>query len=219
MNTHFNGNLFCAIDVETTGLLFTKHDIIQICVMPIKPDLRPDLDRGYFHTLIHPRRPENINYESNKINRGRVTEALNMGMSPDTAEERLREWFQSLRLPVGKKIVPLGQNFAFDRDFIIDWLGGPLSYDEFFRGDYRDTQSMALMINDWAGWHEERIPFPKTSLKYLCSVLGVENPNAHDAVGDCVTTIEVYRRLMRYRDYCPTFGATPAPVTPPVDQC
>jgi DNA polymerase III epsilon subunit-like protein len=146
-----------------------------------------------------PRRLENIDLEANKINRGRVTQAINEGMEPETAEERLREWFQSLRLPVKKSIVPLGSNYAFDRDFIMDWLGGPLSYGEFFRNDYRDTSLTGLMLNDMAFWAEDRIPFPKTSLKYLCSQLGVAHVNAHDAVGDCLATIEVYRRLMRWR--------------------
>ena len=197
--THFNGNLFCAIDVETTGLLFNKHDIIQIAIIPITPGFQPNLDVPYFHCLMKPRRPENIDEESNKINRGRVIEAMAHGLEPDTAEDRMREWFQSLNLPVKKTIVPLGSNFAFDRDFIMDWLGGPLSYAEFFRNDYRDTSLTALMINDMASWAEEKIPFPKTNLTYLCSQLGVVRANAHDAVGDCLTTIEVYRRLMRWR--------------------
>ncbi len=196
---HLNGNLLCAIDCETTGLLWNKHDIIQIAIIPVTPSFEPNLDIQYFHCFMKPRRLENIDLEANKINRGRVTQAINEGMEPETAEERLREWFQSLRLPVKKSIVPLGSNYAFDRDFIMDWLGGPLSYGEFFRNDYRDTSLTGLMLNDMAFWAEDRIPFPKTSLKYLCSQLGVAHVNAHDAVGDCLATIEVYRRLMRWR--------------------
>jgi DNA polymerase III epsilon subunit-like protein len=197
--THLNGNLMCAIDCETTGLQYNKHDIIQIAIIPVTPGFEPNLDIDYFHCFIKPRRPENIDLESNKVNRGRVVEAINNGMEPDTAEERLREWFAKLNLPFKKGIVPLGSNYAFDRDFIMDWLGGPLSYQEFFRNDYRDTMLTALMLNDMAAWAEDTIPFPKTGLAYLCNLLGVEHPNAHDAVGDCLATIEAYRRLMKYR--------------------
>lgn len=202
-DTHFNGNLFCAIDIETTGLSFAKHDIIQICVMPITPTLEPSKEIDFFHCLIKPRRPENIEEDSNKINRGRVVESMTHGLESETAEERLREWFQKLPLPVHKMIVPLGHNYsAFDRDFIVDWLGGPLSYGEFFRSDHRDTMTMALMLNDMAAHFLEPIPFPKVGLKFLCGRLGMEQVNAHDAVGDCVTTIEVYKRLLRYKNFC-----------------
>jgi DNA polymerase III epsilon subunit-like protein len=196
---HFNGNLLCAVDCETTGLLWNKHDIIQIAIIPVTLGFEPNLDIPYFHCFMKPRRPENIDLDSNKINRGRVIEAMNNGLEPDTAEERLREWFQQLRLPVRKTIVPLGSNYCFDRDFIQDWLGGPLSYAEFFRNDHRDTMLTALMINDMFSWSEEKIPFPKTGLGYLCNLLNVAHPNAHDAVGDCLATIEVYRRLMKWR--------------------
>lgn len=199
---HFNGNLMCAIDIETTGLRFGHNDIIQLCVMPVGLDLKPSKHYSHFHCMIKPKRPENIDRDIPEPMKARIVEAINMGMEADTVEERLREWFQALKLPVKKLIIPLGHNYgAFDRDFLIDWLGGPLSYAEFFRSDHRDTMQMALMINDMAGWQEEQIPFPKVSMKWLCNRLGVEQPNAHDAVGDCLTTIECYRRLMRFGDF------------------
>lgn len=206
--SNLNGNLLCAIDIETTGRLYTKNDIIQLCVMPVGLDLKPSKHYNFFHCYIKPRRMENLDKDMPEDMKARVVEAINHGMEPDTAEERLREWFHSLKLPFKKLIVPLGHNYgSFDRDFIQDWLGGPLSYAEFFRSDHRDTMQMALMINDMANWHEEQVPFPKVAMNWLCNRLSIEQPNAHDAVGDCLTTIEVFRKLLRYRDFCPSVPA------------
>src|SRR5207302_4155191 len=95
---------------------------------------------------------------------------------------------------------PLGSNYSFDRDFLIQFMGGVLSYDYIFRSDFRDTMLAAVHHNDLADWHNERIPFPKYNLQYLCRILGVENPVRHRAIPDALATAEVYRRLMRYKD-------------------
>jgi DNA polymerase III epsilon subunit-like protein len=199
--THFNGNIFCCVDTETTGLRPGYHDIIQICVLPINKMAMPNKEMPYFHCLIKPKRPENVDSEAGKVNRNKLAEAINFGLEPETAEERLREWFQNIGLPQRKGIVPLGHNHCFDREMIMDWLGGPLSYQEFFRSDYRDTMQMALLCNDWAAWHGMNCPFPKVGLSFIAGRLGIEQNNAHDAIGDCLTTIEVYRRLMRWKDF------------------
>jgi DNA polymerase III epsilon subunit-like protein len=35
---HLNGNLFCAVDTETTGLDPEKHSVIEVCVLPLNSD-------------------------------------------------------------------------------------------------------------------------------------------------------------------------------------
>ncbi len=204
---HLNENLMCAIDIETSGLRPLYHDILQLAIVPVAPNYTPSKQFPYLHLKIKPAHPDRDDELKPGLNKALFVDCINNGMAPETAEERLREWFYKLHLPPKKKIVPLGHNYAnFDRLFIMDWLGGSLSYDEFFRNDSRDTLHAALFLNDLADWHSERIPFPKWNLPYLCAQLGIEHPNAHDAVADCLATIEVYRRLMRYRDHaCRTF--------------
>lgn len=198
---HLNGNLLVAIDTETTGLIAGKHDILQLAAVPVSPDLTPSQEYQPFNMYIQPKRPENADPEAFKVSKVRLTDAIVNGIEAWSAVDRFSEWFYSLRLPPGKKIVPLGANFQFDQGFLLDFLGGPLSYDEFFRSDYRDVQKVALYLNDVADFMSERIPFPKVKLTYLCSCLKIPHPNAHDALADCVASIEVYRRLMRYRDH------------------
>lgn len=200
-SVHLNGNLMCAIDTETTGLIPGTHDVIQLCVMPVTPDLMPSKEYLPFHMIIQPKRPERASLEADGVSKVRLVDAINNGIEAWTCVDRFGEWFHRLGLPPNKKIVPLGCNFNFDMLMLHSFFGGPESYDEYFRSDFRDVQKAALYINDVADFLSERIPFPKTKLSYLCSCLGVEKPNLHDAMGDCLATIEVYRKLMRYRDF------------------
>ena len=76
-----------------------------------------------------------------------------------------------------------------------------MSFDAFFFG-YRDTMTVANMLNDIADMHNEPWPFPKVSLKYVCSQLGVENDRPHDAMGDARACAKCYRRMVtRYKIY------------------
>lgn len=198
---HMNQNLFCAIDIETTGLEFTKHEILQLAILPLNADFTPSKHFRPFEIKIKPENLDTAEEQADVVNKGLLRRAMTEGIERWTAADFLNDWFTSLKLPERKKIIPLGCNYSFDRDFILNFLGGPLSYDQYFRSDYRDVQMTALSINDMCDFHAIRIPFPKVKLSYLCSCLLVEHINKHDALGDCVATAEVYRRLMRYKDY------------------
>lgn len=200
-SVHLNGNLLCAIDTETTGLNFVQNEILQLCILPLGPDLKPSQEYRPFELKIKPEKLDTADPQADRINRGLLQAAMTDGIERWTAVDFLSDWFKKLKLPEKKKIVPLGCNYSFDRDFLLDFVGGPLSYEEYFRNDYRDVMLTALAINDMCDFHSERIPFPKYGLTYLCSCLGVEHRNRHDAVGDCIATAEVYRRLMRFKDH------------------
>lgn len=207
---HLNSNLLAVIDTESTGLNYTKHDLLQLCILPLGPDLTPSKTFSYFEIKIRPERAHLADAAANRVNRGLLQQCQTYGIERWAAVELLREWFHKLNLPLGKKIVPVGANYVHDRDFIREFMGGPESYAELFRDDFRDVQKMALTINDMCDWYSEAIPFPKVQLTYLASVLRVEHINKHDAVGDCLATAEVFRRMMRYKDHW-----TPIPIPEP----
>lgn len=122
------------------------------------------------------------------------------GLDSTKVADLFDEWFQKLNLPWQKKILPLAHNWPFEQAFLTRWLGW-MSFDAFFFG-FRDTMTVANMLNDIADMHNEAWPFPKVSLRYLCSQLGVENMNPHDALGDAVACAECYRHLVtRYKIY------------------
>lgn len=203
---HNNDNLLCAVDVGTTGLEPSRNELIELAIIPLGPDYRPTRQFRFFHIRVRADGLDGLRDDELRGKRQYFTDCCLHGIERWTGVQRLEEWFESLRLPPGKKVVPLGSNYSFDRDFLIEFMGGVLSYRYIFRDDYRDTMLAAVHHNDLADWHNERIPFPKYSLTYLCRILGVENPVKHRAIPDALATAEVYRRLMRYKDL---FAITP----------
>ena len=193
--THLNGNLLCAIDVETTGFNAGYHDLVQVCVLPLDSKMQPLKSVIPFYLLLQPKRPENAEPEALRVNGLDLATLQVDGIEAYKACELFEEWFEKLELAPFKKIAPLGQNYMFDRSFLIEWLG-PKSYSDFFSYHVRDTIAAAYYINDRADFHNEPIPFPKVNLGYLASSLKVEHDRAHDAMSDCVVTAEVYRRMM-----------------------
>jgi len=197
--THLNGNLLCAIDVETTGIIPGYHDIIQLAILPLDASIKPLKMQGIrpFYLEIVPKLREHNDPRASGVTHLQLAEIIARGVTPDDAEELLRGWFEKLGLPENKKISPLAQNWPFDRSFIMEWLGQSM-FEELFDGRYRDTMSAALFCNDMSDWKAEEIPYKKVNLGYLASTLKVEQIKAHDALSDCVTTSEVYRRMMGY---------------------
>jgi len=193
---HLNGNLLCAVDVETTGLRPGYHDIIQIAVLPLDSQIRPIQNiRPFYVAAMKPKRLENIDKAAPKAHRINMAELCLKGLDPWKAVDLFEEWFERLELPVGKRIVPLAHNWVFDRAFVIDWLG-ELSFEHFFDYHYRDSMVAAEYLNDRADHHVEKYPFPKVSLEYCCNILNVTNADAHNALADCVATAEVYKRML-----------------------
>src|SRR4030042_166775 len=134
---HLNGNLLCAVDCETTGLIPGKHDIWQICVLPLDADIKPLKTIMPFYVELRVKRPENIDHKAIKIAKVNWLEKQTRALEPFMAADLFDEWFEKLGLPLGKKIVPLGQNWPFDREFILEWLGHETFHQLFFP-HYRD---------------------------------------------------------------------------------
>lgn len=193
---HYNRNLLCAVDVETTGLIPGEDEIIQLAVIPLKADYTPSKEFKPIDLII---RPEHMKRGAKPWITEKIIEARLNGMERWSAVEYFREWFNRLKLAPRTNIVPLGQNYQFDLRFLIEFFGGYHSYSEFFRDDYRDTQKASLVFNDISERRGEHFAFAKSKLSYLASVLGVEHLEKHDAVCDAITTAEVYKRIL---DYC-----------------
>ena len=192
---HLNGHLLCAIDCETTGLKAGYHDIVQVCILPLNSQLKPDKKILPFYMDIAPKFPERAHPDAIRVNKLDMTQLINNGMEPYKAADLFEEWVEKLQLPFRKKIAPLGHNYTFDRSFLREWLGVE-TYEDFIDYHIRDTGVAALFCNDYCDFHNEKYPYPKFSLTYLASQLKIEHGGAHDALADCITTAEVYRRMM-----------------------
>ena len=193
---HLKGHKLCVIDVETTGLDPSINEIIQICILPLNSDFEPSKEVPPFYAIIKPENQDAINPKAMQINQMNLFEICKNGIDTWFAQELLDEWFEKLNLGYGKKIAPLAMNWPFDRSFIQAWLGNS-AYEDFFHYHYRDTMVAAHFLNDVAAFNSEEFPFPKQSLKYLCSQLGIENKFAHDAMQDCLATAKVWKRMVK----------------------
>lgn len=196
---HLNGNLLAAVDVETTGFIAGFHDLIQVCVLPLNAKLEPLKTTTPFYLNLTPKRPENIDRHAMRINRLDAAKLIQNSIDPDVAADMFDEWFERLNLGLAgskhKKLMPLWSNGGFDKSFLLDWLGKE-HYNHYFHFHERDTQALALSMNDRFDFHVEQIPFPKVGLNYLASCFGIENENAHDALSDCITTAKVYKAML-----------------------
>lgn len=193
---HLNGNVLCVIDCETSGSIPGIHDLIQICILPLDADLKPWRGINPFYMDLQPKRPENWDPDDVKTTRTRFCEAKIKGMNPDQACTLFDEWFAKLAMPPGKRISPLAQNWPFDREFIIDWLGRE-SVHQYFDARYRDTMAGALLMNDIAYFRVNTAPYAKVNLTWLAKTHDIPHERAHDALADCVVTAEVYRQMIK----------------------
>lgn len=198
-----NGNLLCAVDVETTGINPRIHDIIEIAVLPLDNHYNPSRVVKPFVMTMKPRRPENIDLDALSVNRSKLADILTNSLDSDKVSDFLVEWFERLNLGINKRLSPLAHNWPFDRDMIIDWLG-PKTFELIFDGRFRDTMAFATSQNDCAEEIGELCPYPKMGLGYLAHRFHVDAEDAHNALPDCRITAEVYRHLIQKHCAIPT---------------
>ncbi len=193
-----NGNLLCAIDVETTGLDPTLHDIIEICVLPLDVHFKPQKlhECRLFNMSMRPRRPENIDWAALTVNKSRYVDILNNSLDSDRVMDLFVEWFERLNLGTNKRISPLAHNWIFDSAMIKDWIGVK-TYDMIFDARYRDTMAFALAQNDSAEYRGDRCPYAKVKLSHIAAQFQIDTTDAHSALPDCRITAEVYAEMIK----------------------
>ena len=202
---HLNGDMLTVVDTETTGLEAGFNEIVQLAIVPLDSQILPRKDLMPLNLLIRPNYPERWDrkiFDKGICSKERKQKIMDTGIDQDKAKDVLEEWFMRLDIPVNKfgnrnKMVALGHNFAFDKSMLSNWLG-VTTFDMLWHYHHRDSMVAALTLNDRAAWKANKVPFPKVNLTYLATTLGIKNDYPHDAYYDCLTTAEVYRRLMSF---------------------
>lgn len=191
---HINGNLMCAIDVETTGREAGFHEIIQIGIQPLDSNVQPIDQPRPFYTTIRPEHPERAERSASAVHR---LDYMELKHAPDKwkVADLLDDWFQKLDLPFRKSIVPLAHNWAFEAGFLKSWLGLE-SFNHFFHPHPRDSMLLALSLNDRVVMQGGEAYFARVSLTRLCRQFKVLNETPHDALSDARAEAAVYRRLI-----------------------
>ena len=198
--THFNGNLLAAIDVETTGLNPKINDIWQIAVLPLNSDFEP------LKEVTGPNGTRKIIpfYANLKIsnvdsvdkraigNREEFVRMQQTAFDSYDCADLLVDWFERLSLGPNKRLLPLAQNWVFDKAFITEWLGEK-TFDLLFSPRYRDSMVIAAFQSDRQGYNNQKVTLAQYNLSYLAHHAQYKNKKPHDALQDCITTAKVYK--------------------------
>ena len=168
------------IDTETTGLVAGVNEIIQLAVVIVDDDFK-FVDK--FVSKIRPMHEANITQEAMKVNR---IKNLHEAPTPLQVRNAFYQWHEEVH--DGLVIEPIGHNYSFDKDFLKLFFGD--MYDERFYYKFRDTFVLAQALIDRGS-----LEVDSTSLGSLCDHFEIPI-KAHDALGDVLGTIQLYRKLL-----------------------
>jgi len=192
-NTH--GNLVCAIDIETTGSDVEKHEIIQVAIVPLDIDFTPLKSLRPFVSYVRPERPEDADPEATCVH-GIEIPTLCHAPSGERVIDRITEWVNDLELAYDRRLIMLAHNASFEHRFLVRFLGNDLYYN-IFNANTRDSQVLALGINDLAVARGRKPPFERCSMGWLGKHFGIVNAHHHDAYHDAVACAALYRELLK----------------------
>lgn len=193
---HLNQNLLCAIGLETTGPDPNRHELAEVCVLPMNHMLVTHPDLLLFNMKMKIEMPEEIDLAHTRLTKTEVAELTQSGNPRDTVAEYFLKWFKEMEMPFRKKIIPLCFNFAYGRAVLMNWLGHEI-YHEIFREDYRDPLIAAHFINDRHDVRAEHVPFSKQDMRWIAKQLNIEVVElGGSACADAYTTCEMYRKLL-----------------------
>lgn len=165
------------IDIETTGLDLSKHEIIDIGCIVTTPDFEI-LEE--FELKIKPEHIENADLVSLKVNH-----------YDEKKWENAKNLKDNIKI-FSKKVndcIMVGHNVAFDAGFL-EYAFSKNGIKNSMHYHKLDTISIA-----WAKLHKEP-DLEHFSLRELCLRFGIKNENAHTGLGDARATFELYKKLM-----------------------
>lgn len=197
---HLNGETLCSIDIETTGLRPGWNDIIELAIVPLDHNIKPDPNIPPFHVFIKMQRRNNISTIAMSINKIDLGWLQNNGHDPETVISLFEDWHKKF---IPKKIAPLGSNYmGFDRGFLNDffgWDGEKSLWEMYCSHRARDIGPVAIAFNDISDFNMQGFPFPKLGLQNLASRFGCSTDRPHSALEDAFLCAEVYRRMVHLR--------------------
>lgn len=185
------------VDVETGGLNASEHPIIQIAAIGIDLDLLTPIER-FERKIVF--RKEKAEAKALSLNSYNEAEWKRSAVHPVKACEEFTDFVKSFS-DITKRsertgreysvALPVAYNARFDVDFISKWYGR--------LGKFCPIEWHGLCVLERLKWHvyESRLDPPKDwKLPTVCEWLGIETPNSHDAMGDVVSCLEVYKRII-----------------------
>jgi DNA polymerase-3 subunit epsilon len=182
------------VDVETTGLDSTRHEIIELAAVRVHPTLL--YVEGELVTRVRPQHPERCSIETAALN-GFDPAAWDDAPPLEDALERF--------VPLAKGCILAGHNVAFDQAFLASGFRRAGLEEPKMDHHVIDTASLAWPLVAVGA-------LDSLSLGPVCDLLGIRNEGAHSARRDVARTMEVYRRLMALRMAMPPGNWSPSGV-------
>lgn len=173
------------IDLETTGLVAGTHEIIQIGAVLFDNDLEP---MDTFMSYVKPLKPKLFSKEAQDVN-GLTLDFLEIQPVPAIARTAFTCWLEDAS--EGTPLVPLGHNYHFDQAFLTMLLG-PDKYNKLLSYRYEDT-CMVIRYLTRVG----KLPAMSSGLQAGLDYFGIKRTEPHDAVSDCLATLELYKKLIK----------------------
>lgn len=191
----------CAVDIETTGLDWSRHQILHVAIVPLDQSFSICFDK-IFDIRIRAGRGE-IDPKAMEIHK------LNPYNGIDEFEFPL-ELKRKMSLAGIEKIEPLGCYYdCFDRPFLAEAIDRQQvgTYMDLFSCKSRDVMKLAQAINDRYTASGQPSMFSSytgldgkshsgMSLSDICRTLEIAHSWPHNAVEDAVATARAYKALL-----------------------
>jgi DNA polymerase III alpha subunit (gram-positive type) len=184
-----NKYAFYGCDTETTGLDFTKNDIIELSIYRLSDDVQ----KTWF---IKPFNIENIEAAALRINghkiedlKGETKYGRDTYLDANKAIIEIENWLAEDSKQVADRCL-IGHNINFDKNMLEQLWIKCLSTDSFpFGRRALDTMQIELMMDYVADNFAEGYSLSNLSKKY-----NVKNEKAHSASADIKCTIEIFKK-------------------------
>ena len=171
-----NFNSFIAFDVETTGIDCSKDSITEIAAIKVIDGVINEKKEFLFQELVHPYKksiPKNVE--------------LLTGITNEMVKDSKKIWevFSEFVEFIGDNIL-VGYNcMVFDSRFLVraGRLSNLIIYNKYFD------------VMHYAKKFKNILNSNNMTLVEVGKALGIENPNAHRALADAITTAKVYLKL------------------------
>lgn len=169
-------------------------------ILPLDNKLEPRKDLPPFDIRMRPTYIDRVDFNAMRVSRQRLDEIISNGIEQERGKELFEYWFESLKLPLGKRIMPLGYGISlFDIPFLRDWLDGTM-YEQYFHYLARDGMQICTFLNDVSDFYVEQTPFNKMKLTVVAKALDIEvfDQGAHDPLYDAWLSAQVYKKLLHH---------------------
>ncbi len=172
---------FVAFDVETTGINHYKDSIIEIAAIRVIDGVINESDKFIFQELVHPYNVRISNYIEKLT--GITNEMIYESREISQVFNDFADW-------VGDDLL-VGYNcISFDSKFIAkaSLISNRIMKNQYFDVmKYARSKLMNSNINNF-------------KLVSVAEYFKIENPQAHRALADAITTAKVYNELLKYND-------------------